>query len=63
MNYLSINAYIMNYKFFSQTMTRKELKETLLSTNGWIFANGLALDIKSKNLGAGVYKVYLKERL
>lgn len=59
MNKLSNNAYTMNYKFFSQTVNKKELQQILLDTDGWILANGEAYDIKSKHLGAGIYKVYL----
>ena len=62
MNHLSINAYTMNSDFFSQIMTKKQLKETLLATDGWILAKGRILDIKSKNLGVGIYKVTLEER-
>jgi len=42
------------------TMTKKQLRETLLYTDGSILANGRMWDIISKHLGAGVYKVTLK---
>ena len=42
------------------TMDRKDLKELLLSTGGSVIACGRLYDIKTKNLGAGVYKVCLK---
>ncbi len=60
MNHLSINAYSIPH-IWNSTMTRKQLKETLLATDGEIFACGSKYYIKSKNLGAGVYKVWLKE--
>lgn len=44
------------------TMTRNQLKETLLATDGWVMACGRIWDIRSKHLGAGVYSVYLKLR-
>jgi len=43
-------------------MDRKNLKELLLSTSGWIIACGETYDIKSESLGAGVYRVFLKRR-
>ena len=46
----------------NQTMTRKELKETLLDTGGKILACGRLRNIKSEHLGAGVYRVTLEER-
>jgi len=42
------------------TMDRKDLKELLLATGGQTLACGKLYDIKTKHLGAGVYKVYLK---
>jgi hypothetical protein len=42
------------------TMDKKDLKEVLLSTGGFILACGRLYDIKSKHLGVGVYKVWLK---
>lgn len=60
MNHLPMNFYTIPKT--NTTMTRKHLKETLLSTNGWIMSCGYAWDIKSKYLGAGVYKVFLKEK-
>jgi hypothetical protein len=41
------------------TMTAKELRETLLATDGQILANGQLWSIKSKSLGVGVYRVSL----
>ncbi len=61
MNHISENFY-RNPRGASQTMTRKELKETLLATDGWVFSCGYAWDVKSKHLGAGVYKVTLTEQ-
>ena len=42
------------------TMSRSDLKELLLSTDGWILTNGRMWDIKSKPMGAGVHRVSLK---
>jgi hypothetical protein len=46
----------------TSTLTRKQLQETLLATEGWVFCQGYACDIRSKNLGAGIYKVWLEKR-
>lgn len=64
MNYkshLSNNFYSM-LALAKATMTRNQLKETLLATDGWVMACGRIWDIRSKHLGAGVYSVYLKLR-
>ena len=42
------------------TMSRKDLKELLLETDGWVMSCGHAWDIKGKQIGAGVWKVLLK---
>ena len=42
-------------------MTKKDLKGFLLRNDGWLLAKGETWDIKSKYLGAGVYKVYLQK--
>lgn len=44
------------------TMTTKDLKAILLATDGWILACGYMWDIKNENLGAGVKRVFLKQR-
>ena len=41
------------------TMVRKDLKELLLETEGRVIACGRLYEIKSKHLGAGVYRVTL----
>lgn len=46
----------------SYTMTRKELKAQLMEYGEFQFFNGDMYDIKSKHLGAGVYKVWLTPR-
>jgi len=46
----------------NMTMTRKDLKELLLESDGWIIACGRTYDIKSKSMGAGVYRVSLEKR-
>ena len=42
------------------TFDRKELRKILLSNGGQITANGELYDVKTKHLGAGVYKVWLE---
>lgn len=44
------------------TCDRKALKALLLLTHGWTMAQGRSCNIRSKHLGAGVYKVWLEER-
>ena len=61
MNHLRDIFYTMP-EFANTTMTKKELKETLLATNGWILACGYCWDIKSKHIGVGVYKVFLAKQ-
>lgn len=46
---------------YGQNMTRKELRALLLDHDP-IMYNGRLWDVKSKHLGAGVYRVWLKER-
>ncbi len=61
MNHLRDNFYTIPGRA-ETTMTRKELKETLLATDGNIIACGNLYDIEHKHLGAGVYKVFLKKK-
>jgi len=61
MKVLPTNFYTMP-QYASMTMDSKDLKELLLSTNGWVTACGEIYDIKTKPLGAGVYKVFLKRK-
>ena len=42
------------------TMDRKDLRELLLATGGQALSCGRLYDIKSKHLGAGVYRVTLE---
>lgn len=58
MNHLSVNMYVSPGNC-RQTMTRAQLKETLLATDGRILAAGNLWTIKSKHLGVGVYEVRL----
>jgi hypothetical protein len=44
----------------SQTMTRKDLKEILLKTDGKIISCGRLREINAKHIGAGVYRITLK---
>lgn len=43
---------------FQTTMTRQQLSKLLLDSGGNLFCRGYLRDIKSKHLGAGVYKVW-----
>lgn len=56
---LHISAW-QNPKWFEDTVDKKQLKEILMETGGNIIACGYVWDIKSKHLGAGVYKISLK---
>lgn len=60
MNHLSDNHYRKPSSFRS-TMTTKQLRETLLDTNGWLLACGERWDIKSRKLGVGVHEVWLAQ--
>ena len=44
------------------TLTRAELRAFLLKTDGWIMRAGRLCDIKSRHLGAGVYRVTAEPR-
>ena len=43
------------------TMTAKHLRSTLLYTEGRVFIQGRMCDLKKKNLGCGVYRVWSEE--
>jgi len=61
MKVLPTNFYTMP-RWSSMTMDRKDLKELLLSTGGYIIACGEMYNIKNEHLGAEVYKVFLKSK-
>lgn len=61
MKVLPRNFYTMPH-YASTVIDRKDLKELLLSTGGWIIARGEIYDIRNESLGAGIYKVFLKRR-
>ena len=58
-NYLPTNLYV--FPNAHTTLTRKQLKETLLATDGKVMAAGRLRTIKSKHLGVGVYDVWLEQ--
>lgn len=60
-NHLGGEFYSMP-RYANTTMTTKQVKETLLATDGWIMARGQGWTIVSKRIGPGVYEVFLKER-
>lgn len=47
-------------KMASAALTRRQLREILLTTNGKILACGYMWEIVQKHLGAGIYRVTLK---
>lgn len=58
-SHLSPNAWVIRPDLFRQTMTTKELRETLLHFDGRILAHGGFYRIASKRIGPGVYVVTL----
>jgi len=52
------NFYTMP-EYATTTMDKKDLKELLLETSGWITSCGELYKIDSEHLGAGVYEVSL----
>ena len=61
MKLLPLNFYTMP-QVANITMDKKDLKELLLESEGWITACGHMWDIKNEHLGAGVYRVTLRRR-
>lgn len=61
-NYL-VETHYISPGIVHQTMTTKELRETLLATDGTVVAIGYAWEIKNKKLGPGVYKVWLSKEV
>jgi len=61
MNHLSDNFYRIPH-LAEVVVPRKVLREILLSTGGEILACGDFWTIKSKHLGVGVYRIFLKKR-
>ena len=57
-----INTLVCNGPYAKPTISRKQLKELLLYSDGWLIAAGRMCDIKSKHLGAGVYAVWLERK-
>jgi hypothetical protein len=56
---LSNNFYLIP-DYAKQTVKRKELQETLLSTDGRIISQGRLRELKTKHLGVGIYEISLK---
>jgi len=63
MKYLPDIFYTTTLPNRSVTMNRKDLKELMFETNGETIIRGRIHDIKSKHLGAGIYRVYVKKRI
>lgn len=51
-----------NPENYWDTMNTKDLQSVLLHYNGEILACGSSWEIKSKRIGPGVYKVFLKKK-
>ena len=62
-SYLDINHWNFKDGLYIQTMTSKELKDTLLNTSGSVFKNGALYTVHSKKIGPGVYNVWLEHKL
>lgn len=58
-NHLNENHY-RNPGICKQAMSTRQLKETLLVTNGQVLACGRSWNIKSQKIGPGVYRVCLE---
>ena len=59
-NHLPARFYTIRPDLCSTTLTKEQLRETLLATDGQIIAHGELFELKTKHLGAGIYKVTLK---
>ena len=46
----------------STTVAKEVLQEMLLSTSGWIFAQGEAYNIRGTDIGADIFEVRLEPR-
>lgn len=53
------NAFYATPSFHKQVMTYKEVRETFVATEGYVMSCGERWEIKSKHLGAGMYRVTL----
>ncbi len=60
MNHLS-NSFYSLPDLARQTMTRKQVRETLLDTTGKILTCGRLRTLSTKHIGAGIYEVSLKK--
>jgi len=45
---------------YHEAMTRKQVRETMLATDGQVLARGGLWDVVAKSLGGGVYRVTTK---
>lgn len=61
-NHISDSAWYGDPATWYQMMNRNDLHDTLMYTGGCIFRYGEVWHIKSENLGAGAYKVYLEKK-
>lgn len=59
-NHLPRSFYVVPGQEQHTTMTRAELRATLLATGGQLLARGHLWEIVAKHLGAGVYRVSLR---
>ena len=56
------NSFYTVPKYSEMTMTKEDLRELLLATNGWIMACGQSWNIDSEHIGADIYRVRLVKR-
>jgi hypothetical protein len=61
-NYLPKTFYVFSSTICKAVLTREQLHETLLATDGIIYTHGEVWDICSQDLGADIYKVWLEKQ-
>lgn len=57
-----LDSLAANPQHAAPSVTKKDLKAILLDTDGWMMLRGRMWDLHSKHLGAGIYRLSLKER-
>lgn len=62
MKTLPLHFYQVRAELAQVTASAKEVRELMLHTGGEAFINGRLYMIKAKNLGAGAYKITIKEK-
>ena len=49
-------------QYGSSTVNRAQLRHILTTTGGFVLACGWSWDVKSKHIGAGIYRISLEAR-